>query len=131
MTNTYVDTNVILRFLLKDNPAQLEQAKKWFKQAENGTIKLIVSPVVVAESCFVLESFYKVKRNEIADKFQVLLATRWLKVETRSALLGMWDYYKIGLHFVDSFLTTLAKEAGGKVLSFDKRLISKASKQII
>ena len=127
MTNYFLDTNIILRYLIKDNHSQYKQAKTWFKKAEKGSVKLIITPVVVAESCFVLESFYKTPRSEITDKFLVLLSTRWLKVTDRDALLKMWDFYKAGLHFVDSFLLALAKENKGKVLSFDKQISSKST----
>lgn len=117
-----VDTNVLLRFLVGDEPRQQAQARQWFKEAESGKRMLVVVPLVVAESCFVLETFYKKPRQEIASAFEVLLSQRWLAVEDRDVLLGLWSHYCQGLHFVDSFLLAKARVRKGRVLTFDVKL---------
>ncbi|MBM4177459.1 PIN domain-containing protein, partial [Candidatus Gribaldobacteria bacterium] len=83
-----LDTNVLLRFLVGDEKSQQKKAISWFKQAEKGKIKIIVTPIVIAESAFVLESFYKQSKAEIGNCFEVFLSQRWLQVESREALLG-------------------------------------------
>lgn len=42
-----VDTNVFLRFLLKDVKSQYQQAERFFRQAKSGKIKLIVPQIVI------------------------------------------------------------------------------------
>lgn len=120
-----VDTNVILRFLVADDKEQHEKAKRWFTEGESGKRQLFISVVVVAEACFVLESFYKKSRDEIANAFEIFLSQYWLVVEERKVLLAMWQWYRNGLHFVDSFLLAWAKEYGGHVLTFDKQVTKK------
>jgi len=122
-----LDTNVILRFLVGDNKAQQIKAKQWFAEAEKGKRKLVVKPLVVAESCFVLESFYKKTREEIASVFEVFLSQRWLGVEDREVMLGLWLWYRKNLHFVDSYLISWVKSRNRKmkVLSFDKDLLKR------
>ncbi len=117
-----VDTNVILRFLVGDQPDQLKQAQTWFKSARQGEWQLQISPLVVAECCFVLESFYHIKREQIAQKMSVLLGQRWLQVQERAVLTNLWDKYLAGLHFVDSYLLAWAKVHQQQVLSFDEKL---------
>ena len=77
---------------------------------------------MVAESCFVLESFYKKERKEIARVFEVFLSQKWLVVENSQALTGLWPWYRKGFHFVDSFLLATASAEKVKILSFDKKL---------
>jgi len=120
--NEIVDTNVILRFLVGDNESQRKTAERYFKEAEAGTRKLVIKPLVVAESCFVLESFYQKSREDIASTFETFLSQKWLKVEERKPLMSMWKLYRSGLHFVDSFLISWAKVNNSKILSFDKEL---------
>ena len=117
-----LDTNVILRYLVGDIKIQQEQARQWFAQAQEGKRKIVIKPIVVAEAAFVLESYYKKRRDEITDSFSVLLSQRWLMVEERDALLNMLPVYQSGKHFVDSFLTTSAKLTKAHVLTFDKKL---------
>lgn len=122
-----IDTNIVVRFLVRDNEAQYSRVIEWFKQAESGQLELVLESVVVAETCFVLESFYKVKRANIADSMKTLLSQKWLKVPSRQALLSMWSDYESGLHFVDCFLIALSVSHRGGVLTFDKQIEQKIS----
>lgn len=121
--NEVVDTNVILRFLVGDNKLQQKLARDWFKEAQSGSRKLIIKPVVVAESCFVLESFYKKSREDISAAFVTLLSQKWLKVEGRKPMLLVWKWYEKGNHFVDSYLAAFANCNNSKVISFDKKVL--------
>ena len=117
-----VDTNVLVRFLVKDNLPQFEQSKKWFQEAEMGKRKLLISVVVIAEVCYVLESVYNTKRSEIARVLEAFLEQTWFEVENREVLLSLWEDYTSGLHFVDSYLIAWSKMNEGGILTFDRQL---------
>lgn len=123
MTFDVLDTNVLVRFLVGDNIAQKKQAEQWFKEGESGKRKIVVLPIIVAEASFVLESFYKKQREDIANAFEIFLSQRWLQVMERDALLSLWNEYRNGLHFVDSFLLAWARCNEGHVLTFDQGLL--------
>ncbi len=125
MKNVLLDTNVLIRFLIGDNSAQKKQAEAWFKEGEKGTKDILVSAVVVAETCFVLESFYKISRSDIARSLDVFLNQRWMKVPERDVLHALWAYYLKGLHFVDSYLCASSSIYGMDILTFDKELLKK------
>jgi predicted nucleic-acid-binding protein len=125
MKREIVDTNVLIRFLVGDNKVQQKQARVWFSEAEKGKRKLVIKLLVVAETCFVLESFYKKQKEEIAGAFEVFLSQVWLEVEERSILLSLWDWYKKGFHFVDSYLLSWGKINSCSIISFDRELVSK------
>ena len=124
-----LDTNVLIRFLVEDNKSQKDQAEEWFLEAQNGKRRIVIKPLVVAEACFVLESFYKKSRKEIVQVLQVFLSQRWLKVEDRDALLNMWKWYLKNLHFVDSFLLSWAELNELTLLSFDKQALRESRKK--
>lgn len=125
MKEEVVDTNVLLRFFVGDDKSQQKQARSWFSQAQKGKRKLVIKSLVVAETCFVLESFYKKQRREIADVFEVFLAQSWLIVEERDVSLSLWAWYKNGFHFVDSYLLSWAENNNSSIVSFDKKLTKK------
>ena len=125
MKKEILDTNVLLRFLVGDNKQQHQEAERWFKEAEQRKRKIVLVPLVVAEACFVLESFYKKQRKEIAEALEVFLAQRWFGVEEREVLLSLWAWYRKGLHFVDSFLLAWAQTHQGTILTFDQSLSKK------
>ncbi len=120
-----LDTNIIIRYLVKDHIEHFQQASIWFNQAKAGKIKMIIVPIVVAECCYVLESFYEVSRESIAQKMQVLLGQRWIQVENRKEINNLWQYYLKGLHFVDSYLLSSSSINQTKPLSFDKAVSPK------
>ena len=125
MRKQILDTNVLLRFLVGDNEKQQKTASYWFKEAEQRKRKIVIIPLIIAEACFVLESFYKKQRKEIADTLEVFLAQRWLEVEQREVLLSLWLWYRQGLHFVDSFLLAWVRVNKAGLLSFAKVLLEK------
>ena len=121
-----IDTNIILRYLVGDDKDQYEKAKNIFKEGELGKRKIYIKAVVVAESCFVLESFYKKTKEEISVAMEVFISQKWLKVEDRKALLSMWPWFKGNLHFVDSYLLALSKAGNFKLVTFDEKLEKKS-----
>ncbi|MEB3337389.1 MAG: PIN domain-containing protein [Leptolyngbyaceae bacterium] len=62
MNDFWVDTNIFLRLLTGDPPELAQRAFRLAERAEQGEIRLRVSPMVVAEMVWVLSSFYKYPR---------------------------------------------------------------------
>jgi predicted nucleic acid-binding protein len=122
MSRSILDTNVLVRFLVGDNKAQKAQAETWFKEAELGKRAIVVTPLVIAEACFVIESFYRRKRVDIAQALEVFLSQRWLQINERGILLRLWPWYVSGFHFVDSFLLSWARTHGSNILTFDEKI---------
>jgi len=122
MTIELIDTNILTRFFIGDSPDQHRRTEQVFKEAEIGKRKLKLSALVVAEVTYVLESFYKSKRQEIAQFLKVFISQKWLAVEERKIMQSAWQWYLKGFHFVDSYLLASAKINGEKILTFDKKL---------
>jgi predicted nucleic-acid-binding protein len=118
-----IDTNIILRFLVGDDKKQQQKAREIFKEAQAGKRKIIIKPLIIAEACFVLESFYKQQRDKIAASFEVILSQKWLTVEDRETMLSLWPWYRKNFHFVDSYLLAWAEINDAEVISFDKKLL--------
>ncbi|MFA4845175.1 MAG: PIN domain-containing protein [Patescibacteria group bacterium] len=123
--SSILDTNVLVRFLVGDNKMQQKKAIEWFKQATRGERKIIVKPTVVAETVFVLESFYKLSRENIMASLLPFLAIPALTVEERGILLHLWNDFLNGFHFVDAYLLASARSTHSDILTFDKDLLSR------
>ena len=117
-----IDTNILTRFFIGDNIVQHKQAENYFKEAELGKRKLKLTALVVAEVTYVLESFYRRPRREIAQYLKVFVSQKWLVVEDRKVIQNLWQWYLRGFHFVDSYLLASVKISGEKILTFDKKL---------
>ena len=113
---------MLVRSFVGDHKKHLNQSITWFKEAEMGERSLRIVPTVVAETCYVLESNYKLSRSKIADSFQMLLSQKWIQVIERDVLLRVWPVYISGFHFVDSYLYMYSKVHKTTILTFDKKL---------
>jgi predicted nucleic acid-binding protein len=116
-----VDTNVLLRFLTGEPKAQAERARNLFNSAAAGEVVLEVPPVVVAEVCYTLESFYRVDRRELVDTLAALLSRRGVKVLEEAAVfdaLKRLKEFKVG--FADAYLAASAGAEKIEVASFDR-----------
>jgi predicted nucleic-acid-binding protein len=100
----FVDTNVFLRFFVKDVEHQYEKARILFEKAEAGKVKLETSELVIAEIVWVLESFYGFTRKEITDLLVILLSSRNLKIANSSRISAAVQLYASGtMDFIDAY----------------------------
>ncbi|HQU94176.1 MAG TPA: PIN domain-containing protein [Pyrinomonadaceae bacterium] len=113
-----VDTNVILRFLLNDVPAQTTKAKQILSSPP-----VYVSDVVFTEAVFVLENSLGYDRRSVVSLLRVLLTVPGLVYSDHllSDVLTMYEN-KRSLSFVDCYASTEAGKFGVKLFTFDKKL---------
>jgi len=119
---TAVDTNIIVRFLVRDDDAQAEAARKRLKQAEKNRERLLVPLLVVLETIWVLESAYDKSRSEILDSIRDMRQMPVFEFETDAAvekLLSDGERYKADL--ADILIAHSAQAAGCESgITFDK-----------
>lgn len=118
-----LDTNVLIRFLTKDDEQQAETIYRLFKQAESGKEEFWVSLLVVLETLWVMESVYEIPRQEILDAINELLLMPILKFEAKSAIRDLVaSGRESDLDLSDILIAHSAKFSGCEcVLTFDKR----------
>jgi predicted nucleic-acid-binding protein len=124
MKRAFIDANVILRYLTKDPPEMAEAAVKTFMDAKNGKVSLVVANLTVAEVVWVLESFYKYSKNQIAGTLTEFLMCDGLEVESLDVLIeALAVYQEKNLDFADAFLAVCALRKGTPTIySFDVHL---------
>lgn len=122
-----IDTNVLVRFLIGDHEAHLVKSKEIFRKAKSGIIELTLTTVVVAETCFVLESFYKLGKGKIGEAVGGLVSYKFMNIPERVVLIETLKRYAEGKHFVDAYLIAKSTKEDLEVISFDKKL-KKSSK---
>jgi len=125
----FADTNVFLRFLLKDNPILAKEAEAYFLRAKAGKIKIIILSEILLEMEYVLRKVYTQSRSEITKKMTALVTSAYFEVADGN-LWGavLEDYWQKSVDLVDIFLFQKAQAVGGEVLSFDrdfKKLLKK------
>jgi predicted nucleic-acid-binding protein len=116
-----IDTNLIVRFLVQDHEKLAKTALKLFEACDRGELTLIVLPVVLAECVFVLESFYKHGRADIAKVLAKLISSPGVNLEDPGLHLdALQRYGSAKVHFVDCVIAARAAASGLSVASFDQ-----------
>jgi predicted nucleic-acid-binding protein len=116
-----IDTNLIVRFLVQDHEKHVRAAVKLFEACDRGELMLVVLPVVLAECVFVLESFYKHGRADIAKVLGGLVGSPGVTVEESELHLDALERYgNSKAHFVDCIIAARAVTSGLSVASFDQ-----------
>ncbi|OGE19092.1 hypothetical protein A3A14_01180 [Candidatus Daviesbacteria bacterium RIFCSPLOWO2_01_FULL_43_38] len=123
MRELILDTNVFLRFFLKDILPQTIKARKLLQQAKTGKILIIVPQIVIFEIVFAFEKLYKFPKTEIIDKINVLLGTNYLKIQDKEIFgEAVLLFQRHNLSLPDCFIHSYAKQNNASVFSFDKNL---------
>jgi predicted nucleic-acid-binding protein len=116
----FVDTNVLVRHLTGDPPALAERATA-FLAAES---ELYLTDLIVAETIYVLESFYEAPRDQVAETMRSLVAMRSMLIVDPALLLRAIEVYELDrLDFAEAYLVACAESTGvGNVASFDRAI---------
>lgn len=124
MTTLLLDTNIIIRYLLKDHPLLSPKAKNFFQQAKRGEVLLYIDEVVIAEIVWVLSSsVYQKEPTTIADQLKQLLASGWIINERKNVILQALNLFaKNNLSFVDCWLYVVSQNKNILLETFDKKL---------
>ena len=116
-----VDSNVLLRFFTGEPPSLFQAAKAFIESAEKGAFTLAVPALVVAETAFTLESFYKPPRGDVAKALVECFKTPGIPLLERNRVLqALGRVQESGVHFVDAYLAAVAKETSMPVATFDR-----------
>jgi len=86
--------------------------------------ELLLADLVVAECVYVLESFYEVQRERVAELMRAAIALPSIKTVDSPSLLRALEVYEVNrLDFAEAYLVALAETTGvNTVLSFDKTI---------
>jgi predicted nucleic acid-binding protein len=121
MIKYLLDTNVLIRFLRGDHPKHSPATQALFSEACEGGCVLILTEVAVAESVWVLDSVYKVRRKQIAEGLRKVILSAGVRCLKRDEMLdALSRYASTKCDFLDCYLAALAAASGDHVATFDK-----------
>jgi predicted nucleic-acid-binding protein len=116
-----VDTNLIVRYLVQDHEKHAKAAGRVFDACDRGEVVIVVLPAVLAECVFVLESFYKHPRGDIASALGRLISSPGVEISGATIHLEALDRYrKTKVHFADCMVAATAAAENKPVASFDQ-----------
>lgn len=117
------DTNVILRYLLKDVPEQFEKASQFFEQVRTGMLRAQILESVVVECVYVLMKFYGAPKKEVTASLTGLLQYKGVVNRDKAALVeALRLMTETGLDMVDCVLVAKGRQGNQEIMTFDKQL---------
>lgn len=116
----FVDTNVLVRHLTGDPPAQSAAATAFLASAE----ELHLTDLVLAEVVYVLESYYKVPRKRVAELARAIVGFPPMVVADDALILRALEVYEVDrLDFAEAYLVACAESSGIRTIaSFDRSI---------
>ena len=117
-----LDTNVVVRYLVKDDAGQSEQA---FRLIASQSV--YVTLTLLMETEWVLRKTYGYSREQISGALAHVAALEQVTLENPMSVRLALDLYGSGFDFADAVHLVLAKSASG-FATFDKALVRKAKK---
>ena len=118
--SAFVDTNVLVRHLIGDPPKMAARATAYLQRES----ELLVADLIVAETIYVLESFYEVARPEISEAMRALIVMESVSVIDAPLLFRAVEIYEYDrLDFAEAYLIASAESTGVmQVASFDRSI---------
>jgi predicted nucleic-acid-binding protein len=129
----FVDTNVFLRFLTDDMPAQAAAVEALFRRAATGEAELITNAMVLAELVWVLESYYHLGRPEVQERAMAVACMDGLTVpEVDVVIDALLAYGEAKVDFIDAYNACWMRARGlSRVATFDKRHYSRLQGMVV
>ena len=115
-----LDTNVVVRLLVGDDPAQTRRARALLARRT-----VLILPTVLLETEWVLRGAYGIDRSAIAGSMRKLLGLPNVEVAKPQAVSEALGWFDAGLDFTDALHLALAEDAEAMV-TFDARLAKRA-----
>ncbi|MHB8415535.1 MAG: PIN domain-containing protein [Acidiferrobacteraceae bacterium] len=118
-----IDTNVLVRFLVRDDSAQFERARKLIKREISAGRRVFVNQLVIMETEWVLRSRYAVSKHQIIETISGLLDAADVQFEDEPAMeqaLFLWK--DTTADFADCLIGTKNRRLGCRATaSFDSK----------
>lgn len=119
----FLDTNIFLRPIVKDNPQKVADCERLFEALKNGEVKAVTSHLVLAELVWTAQKSYQIQKEAMVRIIQGILAIKNLKIQdTFSSTLALQHYKTYPVKFIDALLATHSSILKNQVvlISYDR-----------
>ncbi|HWS63480.1 MAG TPA: type II toxin-antitoxin system VapC family toxin [Steroidobacteraceae bacterium] len=123
-----VDTNVLVRYLIRDDQSQYEKARRLIEREVSKGEPVLVSMLVLLETEWVLRSRYELAKAEIVTAFSALLDTADLAFEDEPSVEhAVYSWKDSTADFADCLIEARNRRLGCRATAtFDGRALKLA-----
>ena len=113
MGRKFIDTNIFLRYLTKDDLSKYDRCVEIFKKTIKGEIELATSSMVIAELIWTLSSYYKVPKADIIEKVSIIVSTENLHIPDKNIIVdALILYSRKNIDYIDAYNAVFMKYHG-------------------
>jgi predicted nucleic acid-binding protein len=92
----FVDTNILIRYLTRDDPQKAEAVQRLFQRLERGEEQARTTEAIITETCYVLASrTYNLSHEDIRQRLTPIINLRGLKLPHKRVYLRALDLYAL------------------------------------
>ena len=117
-----LDNNVLIRFLTHDKETKYKKLYSFFESLELGEMRIELKLIVLFQVIFVLKSFYRVPKEQIAAALTDLLKYKGITIKEKKIVqraLELW--HEENVEIVDCYLIAcLEKDTQNVLYSYDR-----------
>lgn len=121
MKKVILDSNIFIRFLIKDIPVQFSTTQELFIKIESNKLVAYVSILVINEVIWILENYYELDRKIYLPQLIKILALKNIRIiETKKSLIFqiLEEMQNTKIDFTDYYLSGMSDKR--EIISFDK-----------
>jgi len=119
----FIDSNVLLRFLLSDHPEHSSAARDLIQRIAEGKIQAWTTELVISELVYVLTGpLLRRERTEVAEVLRELVALPGLALDKREVVQAAMEIWVTkNVDWIDAYHAALARARGeSRLYSFDR-----------
>jgi predicted nucleic acid-binding protein len=122
MKRKFIDTNIFLRYLTKDEPVKYDKCREVFKRAIEGKIELATSGIVIAELIGTLLSYYRIPKADVIEKVSIIVSTDSLYIPDKDIITDALVLYgRKNIDYIDAYNAIFMKRHGlDEIYSYDE-----------
>lgn len=121
MSTYYLDANVLLRLATRTPDDLFDRALRRIMRAEANGEQLLVHPLHVATTVYVLNGHYRYPLSEVRRVLELVLRLRVIEVLDEALVFGALALMaEHGVDFDDAYLAMRAKAGGAGIISYDR-----------
>ncbi|CAN5130136.1 hypothetical protein BH23CHL1_BH23CHL1_11440 [soil metagenome] len=122
---TFVDTNVFLRALTRDDPVRADATEAFIRKLADGSARATTSEIVIAEIVYILSSsrWFQMPAPQVAALLEPLFSLTGLQIQGKERIKHALDLYAAYpfLDFEDALIIVHLEQSGSdELMSYDR-----------
>lgn len=113
MAVRFLDTNILLRYFTKDDEEKARRALALLQRVERGEEKVETSAIVIFETVYTLQRFYRIPKSRVRELLLSLLRLRGLHLPYKGLCVRALDLYvERNISFADAYNAVYMQSQG-------------------